>query len=125
MTSAGSAARAPSEFRVSRSSAVMSSPMPPWSSRVASATARQAAVIPTKDAPTAFPASSTTPQGSWRSCRWRAVRCRHAHGVPGRLAPGLPRQFQLYEAPVLSGSGIGFANSFATLAERAVPNAAR
>jgi hypothetical protein len=65
----------PGEVRavvVVRLSRRVSCPVPPWSSRRASAMARHPAVTPTKAAPTAFPASSVTPQGSW--CSWRSAK---------------------------------------------------
>jgi hypothetical protein len=57
---------------VVRLSRRVSCPVPPWSSRTASAMARHAAVTPTKAAPAALPASSVTPHGSW--CSWRSAK---------------------------------------------------
>jgi len=45
-------------------------PEPPLSSMPGSAAARQAAIMPAEDAPTAFPASSTTPHASKFCLRW-------------------------------------------------------
>ena len=57
---------------VVRSRVRRSSPIPPCNSRVASATAMQAATTPTNDAPTALPANSTTPHSS--SCPFRSSK---------------------------------------------------
>ena len=73
---------------VVRLSRRVSCPVPPWSSRRASAMARHTAVTPTKAAPTAFPASSVTPHGSW--CSWRSAKA----AVWGMVTAGASRGCQ-------------------------------